>query len=98
MKFNEKVYKLLKEIPKGKISTYKEIAQALNSKAYRAVGNALNKNKHPDKYPCFKIINSSGTLGGYSKGLKLKIKKLKKDGIKIENNKINLNKYLHKFK
>ncbi|MEK6936960.1 MAG: MGMT family protein [Nanoarchaeota archaeon] len=98
MSFNQKVCKLLLKIPKGKVSTYKDIAEKLNSKAYRAVGNALNKNKHPESYPCYKIINSNGKLGGYSKGLKLKIKKLKKDGIKIKNNKVNLNKYLYKFK
>lgn len=97
MEFNQKVYNLLLKIPKGKVSTYKEIAKALNCKAYMAVGNTLNKNKFPEKYPCYKIINSSGNLGGYSKGLKLKIKKLKKDRIIIENNKINLDKYLYKF-
>jgi len=71
MKFNEKIYSLLKKIPRNKVSTYKEIARALNTKAYRAVGNALNKNKHPEIYPCYKIINSNGNLGGYSKGLKM---------------------------
>ena len=98
MNFNEKVYSLLKKIPKSKVSTYKEVARALNTEAYRAVGNALNKNKHPKTYPCYKIINSNGNLGGYSKGLKLKIKKLRKDGIEIKNNKIYLKKYFFKLK
>ena len=89
---------MLKKIPNSKVSTYKEIARALNTKAYQAVGNALNKNKYPELYPCYKIINSNGNLGGYSLGLNLKIKKLKKDGIEIKNNRINLKKYLFKFK
>ncbi len=97
MNFNEKVYKLCKEIPKCKVSTYKEIARKLNSKAYRSVGNALNKNKDTKNIPCFKIVNSNGKLGGYSNGIKNKIKKLKKEGIEIKNNKIDLKKYLHKF-
>ncbi len=96
--FSQKVYRLLKEIPCGYVSTYSEVAKALDTKAYRAVGNALNKNKFPEVYPCYKIINSNGNLGGYSEGLKLKIKKLKQDRIKIENSKINLKKYLFKFK
>ena len=44
MKFSDRVYKIIKKIPKGKVSTYKAVAEALNSKAYRAVGTALNKN------------------------------------------------------
>jgi len=97
MKFNERVYEILKKIPYGKICTYKIIAEKLNTKAYRAVGNALNKNEYPEKIPCFKIINSSGDLGGYSLGLKEKIKRLKKEGIEIKDNKIDLKKYLHEF-
>lgn len=98
MKFNEKVWDLCKQIPKGKISTYSDIAHALNSKAYRAVGNALNKNKDPDRISCYKIIKSNGELGGYSLGLKEKIRRLKKDGIKIKNNRIiNFDKVLYKF-
>ena len=75
MRFSEKVYKLVKEIPRGKVSTYKEIGRALNCKAYRAVGNALNKNPYKG-VPCFKIIKSDGSVGGYALGVKEKIKKL----------------------
>lgn len=44
MNFNERCYQILKKVPKGKVTTYKAIAKKLNSKAYRAVGNAMNKN------------------------------------------------------
>ena len=98
MNFDQKICNLLIKIPKGKVSTYKSLAEALNCKAYRAVGNALNKNKSPEKYPCFKIINSSGFVGQYKNGQKTKIRLLKKEGIHIKNNKINLGKYLYKFK
>ena len=97
MGFNEKVYEMCKKIPYGKVSTYKEIAVALNTKAFRAVGNTLNKNKDCENIPCFKIINSNGNLGGYALGLKEKIKRLQKEGIEIKDNKVYLNKYLHKF-
>lgn len=88
MNFNKKVWNLCKRIPKGRVSTYKEIAFALNSKAYRAVGNVLNKNPYSPKVPCHRIVNSKGELHGFSKGLKIKKQLLKKEGIKIKNNKV----------
>lgn len=83
MHFDEKVYNLLKNIPKGKVTTYKAIAEALSTKAYRAVGNALNRNKSPENVPYYKVVNSDGTLGGYSRGIAEKTARLKEDGIKV---------------
>ena len=91
--FSQKCYKLLKKIPKGKVSTYKWIAEKLNTKAYQAVGNAIHKNKNLMIIPCYKVINNNGCLGGYSKGINKKIKLLKNEGIEIKNNKIDLKKY-----
>ena len=96
MNFTEKVYNLCRKIPKGKVSTYKILSKKLKSKAYRAVGNALNKNKSK-KVPCHRVVKSSGEIGGFNKGTKNKIKLLKKEGIIIKNNKINLNKYSNKL-
>ena len=94
MNFNERCYKVLKKVPKGKVTTYKEIANALNSKAYRAVGTAMNKNPYAPEVPCHRVINSDGRIGGFASGTKNKLKLLKKEGIIIENNKIDLKKYL----
>ena len=99
--FNEKCYEILKKVPKGKVVTYKQIAHKLNSKAYRAVGNAMNKNPRPGsergEVPCHRVINSDGSVGGYcgKKYSRKKIDLLKREGIKIENNKINLKKFSH---
>jgi len=99
MNFNERVYNLCKKIPPGKVSTYRILARKLNTKAYRAVGNALNKNLYAKIIPCHRVINSSGFVGGFNGGINKKIELLKKEGILInKNNKINLNKYLFKFK
>ena len=95
--FNNKCYTLLKKVPKGKVTTYKAIANKLNTKAYRAVGNAMNKNKLAPVVPCHRVINANGNLGGFNSGIKNKIKLLKKEGIKIKNNKIDLKKYEYKF-
>ena len=91
--FNKKCYKLLKKVPRGKVTTYKAIANKLKTKSYRAVGNAMNKNINAPKIPCHRVINSNGRLGGYSKGLNKKILLLKSEGINIKNNKIHLKKY-----
>lgn len=86
--FNKRCYQKLALIPKGMISTYAEIAKSLDSNAYRAVGNAMAKNPHPVAVPCHRIIKSDGTLGGYALGISKKIQLLKKEGIKIKNNKV----------
>jgi len=98
IKFSQRCYQLLKKVPKGKVTTYKALAQKLNTYAYQAVGNAMNKNPHTPLVPCHRVINSDGKLGGYVAGLANKIKLLKKEGIKIENNKIDLQKYEYHFR
>ena len=103
MGFAEKVYELTEKIPYGCVSTYCEIASALgNPKAYRAVGQALKKNKSQDIIPCFKVIRADGSIGGYSgtnpANIKKKIKKLRSEGIIVKNNRLDLSKYLYKFK
>ena len=94
--FGEQVYHVTKLIPCGHVSTYREIAHALNSKAYRAVGTALNKNPNAPTVPCHRVINTNGNVGGFASGTKNKIKLLKKEGIEIKNNKIDLKEYLWK--
>lgn len=75
----EKVYAVVKKIPKGKTLTYKQVAEkAGNSKAFRAVGNILNKNFDPS-IPCHRVIRSDGKTGGYNRGAINKQKLLKKE-------------------
>ena len=66
-KFQIRVWKYLKTIPKGKVKTYKEVAIALNMpKAARAVANACGKNPYPILIPCHRVVRSDGKTGGYS--------------------------------
>jgi methylated-DNA-[protein]-cysteine S-methyltransferase len=90
MQLKTSVLELCKKVPKGKVSTYKEIAKALNTKAYRAVGSALKNNPYAPKVPCHRIVYSDGKIGGYKGKLnsKEKIKMLKNEGIEIKNNKV----------
>lgn len=103
--FSEKCYSILKKVPKGKITTYKFLAETLKCKAYRAVGNAMNKNPCPgtrgtrkSQIPCHRVVKSNGEVGGFAQGTKKKISMLKKEGIEIKNGKIqNMEKFLYKF-
>lgn len=86
--FNEKCYELLKKVPKGRVTTYKEIANALGTRAYRAVGNAMNKNPEIGKAPCHRVVNSDGGLGGYALGVKSKEELLRKERVLVKDGKI----------
>ncbi len=79
MNFKEKVLKIVRKIPKGKVLTYKEVARkAGKPKAYRAVGNILSSNYNPE-IPCHRAIRSDGKLGGYNRGRQAKFILLKKE-------------------
>lgn len=80
--FREKVLKIVAKIPKGKVLTYKEAAELAGwPKAYRLVGNILNKNYNP-KIPCHRVIRSDGKIGGYNRGAKNKARLLKNERAK----------------
>ncbi len=94
--FQKKVLELTKKIPKGKVATYKLIAQVLgNVNLSRAVGNALNKNPFPIIIPCHRVIKSNGFVGGFARGIEEKVKLLKEENIRVNRNYfIDLKKYL----
>ena len=99
MTFNQRCYELLLQIPKGKIVTYKQIANTLNTKAYRAVGNAMANNPNPITVPCHRVIKSNGLIGGYVFGTKKKINLLKDEGIIIKKDEIvDFKKHIYLFK
>ncbi len=78
--FAGRVFAVVKKIPKGKVLTYADVARrAGNTKAYRAVGNILNKNFSP-AIPCYRVVRSDGSVGGYNRGRAAKIKKLRAEG------------------
>lgn len=64
--FQARVYRLCKQIPKGKVSTYKEIGNALGiGQVYRAVGAALRCNPYAPVVPCHRVVASDGSIGGF---------------------------------
>ncbi|HXV39283.1 MAG TPA: MGMT family protein [Nitrosopumilaceae archaeon] len=99
MKLEKKVYKKLLEVPKGKITTYGELAKAIGLKnGQRVIGKIMNKNPYPVIVPCHRVIKSDGKIGGYAWGEKVKAKMLSDEGIKIKNGKIlNVEKSIYRF-
>jgi len=93
MKFEEKVWKLMKKIPRGRVTTYGLLARKLNTKAYRAVGNACRRNPYAPRVPCHRVVRSDGTVGGFGgrtsgKTVQRKIRLLRKEKIEVKNGKI----------
>ena len=81
MTFKEKIYKIVRGIARGKTLTYKEVAKlAGKPRAYRVVGNILNKNYNL-AIPCHRVIRSDGKVGGYNRGTNSKKLQLLKEGI-----------------
>lgn len=97
--FQKQVYHLTQQISRGSITTYKEIGKKLGQRGqlYRAVGQALKHSPGLPEVPCHRVICSNGSLGGFNRGIKKKVCLLRKEGIIIKRNKIELKKYLFKF-
>lgn len=90
------LYELLTQIPKGKVTTYGDLAVMLGNKYWaRAVGNALHENPNGDKYPCYKVVNTDGKLSmNYAfGGIEEQKRRLEADGISVQNYKVDLDMY-----
>ena len=87
-KFQLKVWKYLKTIPKGKVKTYKQVAIGIKSpKSARAVANACARNPLLETIPCHRVIRGDGKMGGYmgEKGIERKKKLLEGEGVNLKN-------------
>lgn len=59
--FFQKVYRIVKKIPRGRVMTYGQIAKILGTKDARRVGHALHANSD-SKIPCHRVVNKEGGL------------------------------------
>lgn len=67
-KFSEKVYEVVRAIPRGQTRSYGEVAAAAGSPgAARAVGTLMAHNFDP-AIPCHRVIRSDGEIGAYNRG------------------------------
>lgn len=93
--FKQRVYDLCRQIPKGKVATYGQLAELAGSPgAARAVGMCMKTNPDAPHTPCHRVVASDGTLHGYSggDGLPTKMKMLIEEGVafKRDSNRVNL--------
>lgn len=86
-------------MPRGRVTTYGELASILGMPtAARAVGNALNKNKHLKIIPCHRVVKSTGELGGFALGVDTKIKYLAEEGVRVKDGRVvNFKTLFYKF-
>ena len=66
--FQQRVWEAILKIPYGSVTDYKNIAHALGSRGYRAVGTAVKHNPIPIIVPCHRVLPVDGSLGNYSMG------------------------------
>jgi methylated-DNA-[protein]-cysteine S-methyltransferase len=91
--FSEQAYTLLKQVPKGRVTTYKALAMALGTRGYRAIGQIMRTNPYAPGVPCHRVVATDGTIGGYmgkASGVTIQKKKelLQKEGIRISGRRI----------
>lgn len=80
--FNRAVLEATAALGYGQTASYTEVAARAGSpRAYRAAGNALNRNPVPVVVPCHRVLHSSGGLGGYGGGLDAKRFLLRLEGV-----------------
>lgn len=88
-----KAYELLRTVPKGRVTTYKALAQALGTRAYRAIGQAMRRNPYAPEVPCHRVVASNGTIGGFmgkrqGEEITKKLALLASEGITVHNNRV----------
>lgn len=92
----EKIYDVVRQIPKGTVATYGQVAELAGNKRWaRVVGYALHVNPDPEGIPCYRVVNREGRLsdafafGGVNQQKEL----LEADGIEVVDNHVDLKRY-----
>lgn len=107
--YQASILRILAEVPKGKVTTYGDLAKELarrdkrySPKASRAVGTTMKNNPCAPQVPCHRVIKSDGGIGNFRGGAEgavdAKIKMLQAEGVAVTSGRIDLKKYRHKFK
>lgn len=94
----QKIYSIVSQIPKGKVLTYKKVAELANIKNPRVVGFAMRANKDFKRVPCHRVVGSTGKLTGYARGgIKRKKEILEKEGVEfLDGETVDLSKSIYK--
>lgn len=96
---SKKIYEAVKQIPKGSVATYAQVAEAAGDRNMaRAVGNALHRNPDPATIPCHRVVNAKGELAGeYAFGGAWKQAEiLRSEGVEVVDGRVDLNRFMWK--
>ncbi len=87
--FQKKVWSALRRIPRGRVTTYGDLARAIRSpRAVRAVGTAVGANPDAPQVPCHRVVRSDGSVGQYAHGVRRKIALLRREGVTVTGSRI----------
>ena len=100
--FHRAVYETLCAVPRGRVTTYGDLAHAMGTNAYRAVGQALRCNPCAPHVPCHRVIASDGRIGGFNGAtagtqIARKIRLLADEGVVTQHGRIDLDRFRHRF-
>jgi len=100
--FQEKVYCAVRRIPRGRVTTYKLLAESLGCRSPRAVGQALRRNPFATEVPCHRVIASDLSPGGFRGGndgasVSKKLGLLEKEGVPFKNGKLARTNLVYRF-
>jgi methylated-DNA-[protein]-cysteine S-methyltransferase len=87
----DSVYSLAKQIPKGRVTSYGELAAAAgNPKASRAVGSLMHVNPYAPVVPCHRVVHKDGRIGGFGdkRGVARKIELLAAEGVMVKDGRV----------
>lgn len=83
--FQKEVWRMIADIPRGRITTYASIAAAIGRpRALRAVGTAVGKNPYAPRVPCHRVVRADGSVGSYAYGVKRKKELLRSEGVLVD--------------
>jgi methylated-DNA-[protein]-cysteine S-methyltransferase len=98
--FSQRVYDVVRCVPRGSVSTYQEIARRLGMRSARAVGQALKRNPFAPQVPCHRVVKSNGQISGFfgsmeERRVSEKISLLRDEGVDVVDGCIDLTRFLH---
>lgn len=95
MTLTQKVYKLISQVPAGKVTTYGDIGKKLGTKAYRGIGQILHRNPDWPEVPCHRVVMKDGSLApNYGAGgPRIHRERLEKEGVTFIDDKVELERY-----
>ena len=95
----QRCYARLRDVPAGRLTTYRDLAHAVGTRAYRAIGQILHRNPYAPEVPCHRVISADGSLGGFAGGVLKKARLLRAEGVPVRSGRVvGYTQLLHRFR